>query len=63
MQKRCIYMCNIVAKEMYNIICKVFSLQFVPFLFVMCILSVYFTAYTENCSEILLLGCIVGDIL
>jgi len=52
-----------VANEMYNIKCKVFSLQFVPVFFVMCICTVYFTAYTENCTEILQLGGIVGDIL
>ena len=48
---------------MYNIKCKVFALQFVPVFFVICIFSVYFTSYTENCTEILQLGGIVGDIL
>lgn len=43
---------------MYNIKCKVFSLQFIPVLFVMCIFSVYFTAYTEKCTEILQLSAI-----
>ena len=63
MWKRLIYMCTIVANEMFSIKCKVFSLHFVPVFFVMCIFSVYFTACTENCTEILQLGGIVGDIL
>ena len=56
-------MCTVVVNELYNIKWKVFSLQFVPVFFVMCIFSVYFTAYTENYTEILHLDGIGWDIL